>query len=96
MVCSYFCIQDLINIKIIRRWLVDVIAVTLTLILIGVDLTILEDAWFINNIIAVLTAGALIKFIVIRKMKTSLIPLIILWAFFLCRQFAIDFRIQNY
>lgn len=57
---------------------------------------IIVDAWFINDIIAILVAGTLIKFVVIKKMRASIIPLIIFWLFFVFRQFAIDFRIQNF
>jgi hypothetical protein len=54
------------------------------------DMVILNDAWFINDLIAIFVAGTLIKFVVIKKMRTSIIPLGILWAFFIVRQFAVD------
>ncbi len=51
------------------------------------DVFILEDYWYINNIIAIFIAGCIIKFIVIRKLKTSILPLGILWLFSIVRQF---------
>jgi hypothetical protein len=60
------------------------------------DMLIFTDAWFINDLIAILVAGTLIKFVVIKKMRTSIIPLTLLWVFFILRQFAIDLRLQNF
>lgn len=40
-----------------------------------------------NDIIAVFVAGCIVKFIVIRKIKTSILPLTILWLFSIARQF---------
>lgn len=54
------------------------------------DMVILTDAWYINDLIAIFVAGTLIKFVVIKKMRTSIIPLTILWVFFIVRQFAVD------
>ena len=54
------------------------------------DMVILTDAWYINDLIAIFVAGTLIKFVVIKKMRTSIIPLGILWVFFIVRQFAVD------
>jgi hypothetical protein len=36
------------------------------------DMVILADAWFINDLIAIFVAGTLIKFVVIKKMRTGL------------------------
>lgn len=57
---------------------------------------IFTDAWFMNDLIAVFVAGTMIKFVVIKKMRTSIIPMALLWAFFVMRQFAIDFQLQNF
>lgn len=57
------------------------------------DMVIITDAWFINDLIAIFVAGTLIKFVVIKKMRTSIIPLAILWTFFIVRQFAVDLEI---
>lgn len=57
---------------------------------------ILIDAWFVNDLIAIFVAGTMIKFVVIKKMRTSIIPMLILWSSFVLRQFAIDFQIQNF
>jgi len=56
-------------------------------------MVILTDAWYINDLIAIFVAGTLIKFVVIKKMRTSIIPLAILWVFFIVRQFAVDLEI---
>lgn len=60
---------------------------------IALDMFILPQAWFVNDFIAVVVSGTLIKFVVIKKMRTSIIPLAIFWVFFVIRQFAIDFRL---
>lgn len=41
----------------------------------------LKDAWFLNNIIAIMVAGAFIKFVIIRKIKSALWALILMWIF---------------
>lgn len=64
--------------------------------LVLLDMAILVDAWFINDIIAILVTGTLTKFIVVKKMRTSIFPLLIFWVFFVFRQFAIDLRLQNF
>jgi hypothetical protein len=60
---------------------------------IALDMFILPQAWFVNDFIAIVVSGTLIKFVVIKKMRTSIIPLAIFWIFFVIRQFAIEFRI---
>ena len=89
--------QDLLSFIFANRYFcVDILSASLTLLLIGSDNFLLEDAFFLNDIIAFMIAGALIKFVVIRKLKASMIPLIILWIFFVLRQFALNFKLQNY
>lgn len=56
----------------------------------------LQDAWFINDIIAVMVAGAFIKFIIIRKMKTSIWALGLLWIFCIIREFAKNIGLQQF
>jgi hypothetical protein len=65
-------------------------------LIIAIDVLILIDAWFVNNLIAVFVAGTMIKFVVVKKMRTSIFPMLLLWVFFVVRQFAIDFQIQNF
>jgi hypothetical protein len=60
---------------------------------ITLDMFVIPQAWFINDFIAIVVSGTLIKFVVIKKMRTSIIPLGIFWVFFVIRQFAIDFRL---
>jgi len=61
--------------------------------LIILDMFVFVNAWFFNDIIALLTVGALIKFIVIKKIKSAILPLTFLWIFFVFRQFAIELHI---
>ncbi len=72
------------------------IAIVMGVFIIATDMLIFVDAWFINDLIAIFVAGTMIKFVVIKKMRTSIIPMILLWAFFVLRQFAIDFQLQNF
>jgi hypothetical protein len=72
------------------------IAAVIGSLIIVTDMFIFVDAWFVNDLIAIFVAGTMIKFVVIKKMRTSIIPMLILWAFFVLRQFAIDFQIQNF
>lgn len=53
------------------------------------DILIVPNAWFMNDIIAILMTGTCIKFIVIKKIKAAVLPLALLWIFFIVRQFAI-------
>lgn len=63
-------------------------------ILVGVlDLIVLPDAWPVNDLIGILVAGALIKFVVVKKLKTAVFPLLFLWIFFLFRQFIVIFHL---
>ena len=79
--------MDLLNIFMEEKIPIFAIAVLFSLGLVFVDEFILEDFWYINDIVAILVPGCIIKFVVIRKMKTSMIPLVILWAFSIARQF---------
>lgn len=47
-----------------------------------------EDAWFLNNIIAIMIAGAFTKFIIIRKFKSAIWGLSFMWVFCFLREFA--------
>lgn len=57
---------------------------------------ILTDAWFLNDIIAIMIAGAFIKFVIIRKMKSSVWAIGMLWIFCILREFAKYMRIQKF
>lgn len=57
--------------------------------LIIMDMFIFPNAWFLNDIIAILLTGTCIKFVVIKKVKAAVLPLAFLWIFFIIRQFAI-------
>lgn len=56
----------------------------------------LRDAWFLNDIIAVMVAGAFIKFVIIRKIKTAVWALGLLWIFCVFREFAKQFGLQKF
>jgi hypothetical protein len=72
------------------------IGAVIAILIITIDMVMLIDAWFINNLIAIFVAGTMVKFVVIKKMRTSIFPMLLLWVFFVMRQFAIDFQIQNF
>lgn len=69
-----------------------ILAITIAII----DVVILPDVWYINNLLGILVAGALIKFIVIKKLKSALIPLIFLWVFFVLRQIPLLLKIEYF
>ena len=60
------------------------------------DLIFFPNAWFLNDIVAICVAGAIIKFVVVKKLKTAALPLLFLWFFFVVRQFAITFHIEKF
>ena len=72
------------------------VAAVVAFLIIALDVLILIDAWFVNNLIAIFVAGTMIKVVVVKKMRTSIFPMLLLWVFFVVRQFAIDFQIQNF
>ena len=43
-----------------------------------------------------MVAGAFIKFVIIRRLKTAIWAIALMWVFSLLRQFAIHFQIQEY
>lgn len=96
IVCMTFYFIDITSIFLHRTPLIIAISIILSLVIAIVDIFILTDAWFINDIIGVLVAGALIKFVVIKKLKGAVWPLLILWIFFIFRQFAVMFGFQKF
>lgn len=95
-VCLAFYFIDITSCCFHKPLTIIIISIILALLIIIVDLVIVPDVWFINDIIAFLVAGALIKFVVIKKMKNASLPMLFLWLFFILRQFAIDFHISNF
>jgi hypothetical protein len=89
-------LTDILSICIDNTTLIVTFAIIISIMITITDVIVLPDAWFINNLIAILVSGALIKFIVIKKLKSSILPLTFLWLFFILRQFAISFHIQNF
>jgi len=76
--------------------LIIVISVILAITIAIVDVFILPNVWYINNLLGILVAGALVKFIVIKKIKTAILPLLFLWIFFILRQFPLLFKIEEF
>lgn len=76
--------------------LIIVISIILSIAIAVVDVIILPNVWYINNLLGMLVAGALIKFIVIKRIKTALLPLLFLWMFFILRQFPLLFKIEEF
>lgn len=58
---------------------------SVTVIYLDYFLDQLKDAFFLNNIIAIMVAGAFIKFVIIRKMKSAIWALALMWVFCLFR-----------
>ncbi len=88
---SWLFLNDIFN-KFIEKYLITIaLSFVLVFLIMLLDLLIVEDAWFLNDIIAFMVAGALIKFVVIKRLKASLLPLSTLWLCFAIRQFVIKF-----
>lgn len=64
----------------------------------GLDFFLAEvkDAWFLNDIISIMVAGAFIKFVIIKKLKTAVWGLALMWVFCLFREFAKQFGFQKF
>lgn len=72
------------------------ICLSLVLILSDEICPFLEGSWILNNVIALLFAGAFIKFIIIRKIKTAIWALALMWFFSCVRQSAIFLGWQEF
>jgi hypothetical protein len=92
--CLYFA--DLLSYCSDKPPIIYSISAFIGLLIIVTDMYIFIDSWFMNDLIAIFVAGTMIKFVVIKKMRTSIIPMLLLWLFFVLRQFAIDFQLQNF
>jgi hypothetical protein len=55
-----------------------------------------QDAWFLNDIIAIMVAGSFIKFLIIRKIKSALGGLILMWCFCVFREFIKQVGMQKF
>ena len=99
---SYACLilysQDLLCFVIDNKIATMVIAMSFSTAVMYCDelLPQLQDSWFLNNIIAVMVAGAFIKFVIIRRLKTAIWALGVMWAFFWLREFAVYWGLQKY
>jgi hypothetical protein len=94
--CIFLYAQDAISIMMENRVIIYILAFIVSGSLLFVDMFVLVDIWYINNLIAIIVAGSMIKFIVIRKLKSAILPLLLLWLFFILRQCGIVFRLQNF
>lgn len=72
------------------------VSLFISLLLAGLDFVVMPNAWFLNDIIAICVAGAIIKFIVVKKLKSASLPLFFFWIFFVLMQFLIQFHIQDF
>lgn len=97
-ICMVVYTQDLLMLFIQRSHVALGIGLCFTAVVMGLDnfLGEVTDAWFLNDIIAVMIAGALVKFVIIRKMKTAVWALGLMWVFCLFREFAKQFHIQKF
>ncbi|MCB0369072.1 MAG: hypothetical protein KDD45_06370 [Bdellovibrionales bacterium] len=86
--CAIYFI-DIFSICFTNRLQIVVVSVVVSLLLGILDILLLPNAWPVNNIIGVLVAGAVIKFVVIKKLKDAVFPLVFLWLFFIFRQILI-------
>lgn len=79
--------QDLLMLFIDRNNVTLVIGVIFTITVLFFDNfgSVVEDAWFLNDIIAIMIAGAFIKFFIIRKMKNAIWAIVMMWVFCLLR-----------
>lgn len=92
LLCTLLYVFDISSACFNNKTAIFTISLTL-LVVVGVaDLVILPDGWPVNNLIAVLVAGTLIKFVVIKRLKSALLPLLFLWIFFVFRQFIVLFH----
>lgn len=66
-----------------------------SVVVMGLDFfaPMVRDAWFLNDVIAVMVAGAFIKFVIIRKLRSAVWALSLLWVFCIFREFAKQFGI---
>lgn len=98
LVCLVMYSQDLLMLCIQRNRVAFVLGFVLSVTVMGLDFFApkLRDAWFLNNIIAVMVAGAFIKFVIIRKMKSAVLALALMWVFCLFREFAKQFGLQKF
>lgn len=86
-ICLVLYSQDLFMMCQQRHILAFIMGFAFSTLLIGLDFFLpgLKDAWFLNGIIAIMTAGAIVKFVIIRKIKTAVWALLIMWVFCLLR-----------
>jgi hypothetical protein len=96
LVFVYIYFADILSCCSDKPLLIYSLAAVAGVAVVAVDMFVLVDAWFVNDFIAIFVTGTITKFVVIKKMRTSIIPLILFWLFFVFRQFAIDLRLQNF
>lgn len=75
--------QDLILICLTNNTVAFILATLFSGFVLGIDLfgPIIQDAWFLNDLISIMVAGAFIKFVIIRKLKTAIWALTVMWIF---------------
>ena len=90
--------QDLLMKFSDRNWITFIIGLLFTLSVMVLDNFVnqVKDSWFLNDIIAILIAGAFIKFVIVRKMKTGVWAFALMWCFCIFREFAKQLHIQKF
>lgn len=90
--------QDLLMLCFSQNRIAFVFGFLFSLAVMGLDFfySELQDAWFLNDIIAIMVAGAFIKFVIIRKVKSAVWALGIMWVFCAFREFAKQFGLQRF
>ena len=91
--CMTFYFIDITSIFLHKGIIIIASSIVLSLLVAVIEVMVFTDAWFMNDLIGILVVGALIKFVVIKKLKAAVWPLLFLWLFFVFRQFVILFHL---
>lgn len=87
---------DILSIFIDRKLILGILSLTFSVFIMLMDVILLPNTWFANNIVASLVSAAIVKFIVIKKLKGAMLPLTVLWIFFIIRQIGMVIHIQDF
>lgn len=98
LVCLVMYSQDLLMLFCQKNRIAFLIGFVFSVMVMGLDFFVpmVRDAWFLNDVIAVMVAGAFIKFVIIRKLKSAVWALGLLWVFCIFREFAKQFGLQKF
>lgn len=95
LVCLVMYSQDILMLCCQKNRIAFLIGFVFSIVVMGLDFFVpmVRDAWFLNDVIAVMVAGAFIKFVIIRKLRSAVWALGLLWVFCIFREFAKQFGI---